>query len=163
MLVIAFGIALTLIVKLYCLVVRWLFVSRNSIEMPILGVVGFKSLTLTAYFTISWMVHQKHIQLYVSCIDQVIYHDFRVSNIFHPLFCLESQIMPLGNFLFKKVISEVIAHLHNFFMMLTKGDGENPINNTLNKTPSAISSAYKRATGVCILPWLYNNHIKPSQ
>ena len=35
--------------------------------------------------------------------------------------------MPLGNFLFKKVISEVIAHLHNFFMMLTKGDGENPI------------------------------------
>ena len=46
---------------------------------------------------------------------------------------------------------------------VVKGDVENPINNTLSKASSAIFSVYKRATGVCLLPWLYNNQIKPSQ
>ena len=45
--------------KLYGLVVRWLFVSRNGIKMQFLGVVGFKSSTLTVYFLSSWLVHQK--------------------------------------------------------------------------------------------------------
>ena len=45
--------------KLYSLVVRWLFVSRDVIKMQFFGVVGFKSSTLTAYCTISWLVHQK--------------------------------------------------------------------------------------------------------
>ena len=35
--------------KLDGLVVRWLFVSTNGIKMQILGVVGFKSSTLTDY------------------------------------------------------------------------------------------------------------------
>jgi hypothetical protein len=34
---------------LYGLVVRWLFVSRNGIKVQFLGVVGFKSSTLTVY------------------------------------------------------------------------------------------------------------------
>ena len=45
--------------KLYGLVVRWLFVSRNGIKMQFLGVVGFKSSTLTVYCLSSWFVHQK--------------------------------------------------------------------------------------------------------
>ena len=35
--------------QLYGLDVRWLFMSRNGIKMQFLGVVGFKSLTLTVY------------------------------------------------------------------------------------------------------------------
>ena len=35
---------------------------------------------------------------------------------------------------------------------LFKGDVENPIHNTLSITISDISSAYKRPTGVCLLP-----------
>ena len=43
-------------------------------------------------FTKKW----KHIQLCVSFIDSVIYHDFRDLSIFHPLFCIKSQIMMLS-------------------------------------------------------------------
>ena len=39
------------------LVVRWLFVSTNGIKMQILGLVGFKSSTLTVYCFSSWLVH----------------------------------------------------------------------------------------------------------
>ena len=35
--------------KLYGLVVRWLFVPKNGIKMQFLGVVGFKSSTLTVH------------------------------------------------------------------------------------------------------------------
>ena len=45
--------------KLYGLIVRWLFVSRNGIKMQFLSVVGFKSSTLTVYCLSSWFVHQK--------------------------------------------------------------------------------------------------------
>ena len=44
---------------LYGLVVRWLFVSRNGIKMQFLGVVRFKSTTLTVYCLSSWFVHQQ--------------------------------------------------------------------------------------------------------
>ena len=45
--------------KLYGLVVRWLFVSRNGIKVQFLGVVGFKSSTLTVYCLSSWFVCQQ--------------------------------------------------------------------------------------------------------
>ena len=45
--------------KLYGLVVRWLFVSRNGIKVQFLGVVGFKSSTLTVYCLSSWFVRQQ--------------------------------------------------------------------------------------------------------
>ena len=45
--------------QLYGLVVIWLFVSRNGIKMQFLGVVGFKSSTLTDYCLSSWFVHQQ--------------------------------------------------------------------------------------------------------
>ena len=45
--------------KLDGLVVRWLFVSTNDIKMQILGLVGFKSSTLTVYCLRSWFVHQE--------------------------------------------------------------------------------------------------------
>ena len=45
--------------KLYGLVDRWLFVSRNGLKMQFLGVVGFKSSTLTVYCLSSWIVHQQ--------------------------------------------------------------------------------------------------------
>ena len=45
--------------KLYVLVVRWLFVSRNGIKVQFLGVVGFKSSTLTVYCLSSWFVQQQ--------------------------------------------------------------------------------------------------------
>ena len=45
--------------KLYGLVVRWLFVSRNGIKVQILGVVGFKSSTLTVYCLSSWFLRQQ--------------------------------------------------------------------------------------------------------
>ena len=48
-----------LIIKLYSLVVRWLFVSRNDIKMQFFGVVGFKSSTLTVSCLSSLFVHQK--------------------------------------------------------------------------------------------------------
>ena len=44
---------------MYGLVVRCLFVSKNGIKMPFLGVVGFKISTLNVYCLSSWFVHQK--------------------------------------------------------------------------------------------------------
>ena len=38
----------------------------------------------------------KHIQICVSFVDSVIYHDFGDPSIFHPFFGLESQIMTLS-------------------------------------------------------------------
>ena len=38
----------------------------------------------------------KHIQICVSFVESVIYHDCRDLNIFHPLFGFQSQIMTLG-------------------------------------------------------------------
>ena len=84
--------------KFYGLVVRWLFVSRNGIKMQFFGVVGFKGPTLNVYCLSSWFIHKqsKHIQICVSFVDSVIYHDFRDLSSFHPLFGLESQIMTLS-------------------------------------------------------------------
>ena len=45
--------------KLYGLVVRWLFVSRNGIKMQFLYVVGFKSSMMTVFCLSSWFVHQQ--------------------------------------------------------------------------------------------------------
>ena len=45
--------------KLYGLVDRWLFVSRNGMKVEFLGVVGFKSSIFTVYCLISWFVHQQ--------------------------------------------------------------------------------------------------------
>ena len=45
--------------KMFSLVSRWLFVSRNGIKMQFLGVFGFKSSTLTVYCWSSWFVHQQ--------------------------------------------------------------------------------------------------------
>ena len=56
--------------KLDGLVVRWLFVSTNGIKMQILGLVGFKSSTLTVYCLRSWFVHQElktYSALFVLC------------------------------------------------------------------------------------------------
>ena len=73
-------------------------VSTNGIKMQFSGVVGFKSSTLTFYCLSSWFFNKngKHIQICVSFVDSVIYHDFRDLSIFHPLFGLESQIMTLS-------------------------------------------------------------------
>ena len=40
--------------------------------------------------------NRKHIQICVSFVYSVIYHDFRDQRIFHPLFGLKSQIMTLS-------------------------------------------------------------------
>ena len=45
--------------KLKCLVVRWLFMSTNGINMQILGLVSFRRSTLTVYCLSSWFVHQE--------------------------------------------------------------------------------------------------------
>ena len=45
--------------KLYGLVVRWLFVSRNGIKIQFLVVIGFKSSTLTVYCLSSWFIHKQ--------------------------------------------------------------------------------------------------------
>ena len=84
--------------NLYGLVVRWLFVSRNGIKMQFLGVVGFKSSTLTVYCLRSWFVYQKRktCSMYMSFVDSVIYHDFQDLSIFHPLFGFKPQIMTLS-------------------------------------------------------------------
>ena len=72
--------------------------SRNGIKMQFLGVVGFKSSTLTVYCKAPDLFtnNGKHIQICVSFVDSVIYHDFRYLSIFHPLFGLKSQIMMLS-------------------------------------------------------------------
>ena len=49
----------------------------------------------------------KHIQICVSFVDSIIYHDFMDQSIFHPLFGLESQIMTLSQ-KFQK--SDFFAH-----------------------------------------------------
>ena len=112
--------------KLDGLVVRWLFVSTNGIKMQFLGVVGFKSSTLTVYCLCSWFFHQK------------------LKNFFKVMcpFWTQSSIMILGTqiystlFLalshkswykvkfFEKVIPLVHSLLHNLFIML-KNWGEN--------------------------------------
>ena len=66
---------------------------NNRHKNTIFGVVGFQSSNLTSYWLISWFVNKKHIQLRVFCTDSIIFHELWVSNIFHPLFGLESQIM----------------------------------------------------------------------
>ena len=54
--------------KLFGLVVRWLLVSRNGIKMQFLGVVGFKSSTLTVYCLSSWFVHQQQKRYFNLCV-----------------------------------------------------------------------------------------------
>ena len=45
--------------KLKFLVIRWLFMSTNGINMQILGLVSFRRSTLTVYCLSSWFVHQE--------------------------------------------------------------------------------------------------------
>ena len=47
--------------KFYGLVIRWQFVSRNGIKMPFLGVVDFKSSTLTANSVLNGLSKPKNI------------------------------------------------------------------------------------------------------
>ena len=56
--------------KLYSLVIRLLFVSRNDIKMQFFVVVGFKSSTLTVYCLGSWFIYQQrktYLNLCVLC------------------------------------------------------------------------------------------------
>ena len=82
--------------------------SPNGKKIPYLGVVDFKSSTLDLFTKIF-----NHIQLCVSFVDLVIYHDFRDLNIYHPLFGLESQNILLSEN-DEKVIPKLFLFLHIF-------------------------------------------------
>ena len=94
----AFRMCLTLDVKIVWFGGQVVAVCVNKRhKMQVLGVVGFKSSTLTVYwkapdfFTKNW----KYIQLCVSFLDSFIYNIFRDLSLFHPLFGLKSKIMTL--------------------------------------------------------------------
>ena len=84
--------------KVYGLVDRWLFVSRNGMKMQFLGIVGFKSSTLTVYCLGSWFVHQQRKTYSNLCVFCWLSHLswFQGPRIVHPLFGLESKIMTLS-------------------------------------------------------------------
>ena len=93
--IIAFRIALTFHVKIVWFGCQVAVVQKRH-KNAIFGCSWFQKFTfdcllLTApdFFT----NNGKHIQICVSFVDSVIYHDFRDLSIFHPLFGLESQIM----------------------------------------------------------------------
>ena len=111
---------------MYGLGVRWLFVSRNGIKMQFLCVVGLKKIKfwlLSALASDLFTNNGKQIQICVSFVDSVIYHDFRDQRIFHPLFGFKSQIMTLSQ-KFQK--NDFLGHFSftQFFMVL-KTWGEN--------------------------------------
>ena len=60
--------------------VRWLFASRNSLNMQFYEVVSFKSQTLNVNCLSCWFLHQKLKAYCVSLVDSVIYEDFRYVN-----------------------------------------------------------------------------------
>ena len=54
---------------------------------------------LAASALVLFTQNSNHIKIGVSFVDSVIYHDFRDTNIVHPVFDLESQSMQFkGNF-----------------------------------------------------------------
>ena len=91
--------------KFYGLIVRWLFVSRNGIKMHFLGVVGFKSSTLTVYYVSSWFIHQKRKTYSNLCVLCWLIH---LSSFQGPKY-IPPSFWPL-------VTNHAL--LHNFFMML---------------------------------------------
>ena len=97
--IIAFRIALTLDVKIVWFGRQVAVCVQKRHTNEIFGCSWFQKfnfdcllIKLLVFFT----KNGKLIQIYVSLTDSVICHDFRDSNIFHPLFGLESQIMTLS-------------------------------------------------------------------
>ena len=73
--------------------------STNGIQMQFLGAVVFKSSTLTVYCLSSCFLTKKfyHIHICVSFVDSVINHDFRNSNIVHPIFGLPFGLLAINH------------------------------------------------------------------
>ena len=87
--------------KFYDLVVRWLFVSRNGMKMQFLGVVVFKSLTLTVYCFSSWFIHQQRKTYENLCVLCWLIHLswFRGPKYIPPFFLALSQKFQKSDFL----------------------------------------------------------------
>ena len=109
--------------KLYGLVDRLLFVSRNGIKMQFLGVVGLESSTLTVYCLSSWFVHHQQKNIFKFVCPLLTQSSIMISgtNGYSTLFLALSHKSWHYIKYFKKVISYGIVLLHNLFMMLKIG------------------------------------------